>query len=34
MPKRVAIGLPERAGSDLGKLLELLVRYAAAELTT
>src|SRR5438105_11467805 len=34
MPKRVAIELVERAGIDVGKLLELLVANAAAELTT
>lgn len=34
MPRRVAIELVERAGIDVGKLLEMLVRNAAAELTT
>jgi ferritin-like protein len=34
MPKRVAVELVERAGVDIGKLVEMLVRNAAAELTT
>ena len=34
MPKRVAIELVERAGIDVNKLLDMLVRNAAAELTT
>jgi ferritin-like protein len=34
MPKRVAIELVERAGINVEKLLEMLVRNAAAELTT
>jgi ferritin-like protein len=34
MPQRVALELVERAGIDLDKLREMLVRNAAAELTT
>ena len=34
MPKRVAIELVERAGINVEKLLDMLVRNAAAELTT
>jgi ferritin-like protein len=34
MPKRVAIELVERAGINVEKLLNMLVRNAAAELTT
>src|SRR6266542_83602 len=34
MPKRVAVELVERAGIDIGKLVDMLVRNAAAELTT
>jgi ferritin-like protein len=34
MPKRVAIELVEKAGIDVNKLLDMLVRNAAAELTT
>jgi len=34
MPKRVAVELVERAGIDIGKLVNMLVRNAAAELTT
>src|SRR5216684_8330741 len=34
MPKRVAIELVEKAGIDISKLLDMLVRNAAAELTT
>jgi ferritin-like protein len=34
MPKRVAIELVERAGINVGKLVDMLVRNAAAERTT
>jgi ferritin-like protein len=34
MPKRVAIELVEKAGIDINKLLDMLVRNASAELTT
>src|SRR5216684_961095 len=34
MPKRVAIELVEKAGIDISKLLDMLVKNASAELTT
>src|SRR5216684_6103983 len=34
MPKRVAIELVEKAGIDISKLLDMLLRNASAELTT
>ena len=34
MPKSVAVEMVEKAGVDVQKLLDMLIRNAAAELTT